>query len=52
MRHLCIGDKRGHPALASDLMEEWRAVIIDSMVFNIATNGILHAEDFYVSNKN
>lgn len=33
--------RRGHPALASDLMEEWRSIIVESTVMNIAQN------DFY-----
>ena len=39
-------DKQGHPALASDMMEEWRAVIIDSLVLSMIGQGKFTAEDF------
>ena len=35
-----------HPALASDLIEEWRAVLIDSMVMNILHRRILNESHF------
>ena len=38
--------RQGHPALASDIMEEFRASIVDSVVFNIALNNKLKPEDF------
>lgn len=38
--------RQGHPALASDMMEEFRAIIIDSVVFNIAINNKLKPDDF------
>lgn len=38
--------RQGHPALASDMMEEFRALIVDSVVFNIAVNNRLNPEDF------
>ncbi len=38
--------RRGHPALASDLMEEFRAVIIDTVIFNLILNQKLTPEDF------
>jgi len=40
-------DRQGHPALASDLMEEWRPVIVDSLVMSIVQGGSLIPEDFY-----
>lgn len=40
-------DRQGHPALASDLMEEWRPVIVDSLVMSIVQGGILAPGDFY-----
>jgi CRISPR-associated protein Cas1 len=39
-------DKRGHPALASDLLEEWRSVIIDSLVMNMVLNFHIQPNDF------
>ena len=41
--------RQGHPALVSDMMEEFRAIIIDSVVFNIALNNKLRPEDFILS---
>ncbi|GJL72549.1 MAG: hypothetical protein NMNS01_17480 [Nitrosomonas sp.] len=38
--------RQGHPALASDMMEEFRAIIVDSVVFNIALNNKLKPDDF------
>lgn len=38
--------KKGHPALASDLMEEWRAVIIDSLVMALVNRGSVKANMF------
>jgi CRISPR-associated protein Cas1 len=38
--------KRGHAALASDLMEEWRAVIVDSIVLSTINSGEIRAEHF------
>ena len=43
-------DKVGHAALASDLMEEWRAAIIDSLVLNLIQNNIIKIEHFDISN--
>lgn len=39
--------RSGHPALASDLMEEWRPVIIDSMVMSIVHTNHITLEQFY-----
>lgn len=36
----------GHPALASDLMEEFRAVIVDRLLLAILTDPKTHLEDF------
>ena len=36
----------GHPALAFDLMEEWRAVLIDSMVLSLIQHHEVKIEDF------
>jgi CRISPR-associated protein Cas1 len=38
--------RQGHPALCSDLMEEWRAVIADSLALNVTSRGIVKASDF------
>jgi CRISPR-associated protein Cas1 len=43
--------KRGHPALASDMIEEWRPVIVDSAVMNIAQNDIYKPDYFVVDEK-
>lgn len=40
--------KRGHPALASDLMEEWRPVIVDAFVLHLANKGSYKSIDFEV----
>lgn len=40
-------DKEKHPTLASDLMEEWRAVIIDSVVMSLVNGHEIHTDDFY-----
>jgi len=39
-------DKHGHPALASDLMEEWRAVIVDSLVMSLLNQEAFTVDDF------
>ena len=44
--------KNHHPALASDLMEEWRAVIVDSMVLGLISHNEIKPEHFYTSEKN
>lgn len=38
--------KRGHPALASDLMEEWRPVLGDSLAIHSVSHKIVSKEDF------
>ncbi len=38
--------RQHHPALASDLMEEWRPVIVDSLVMNILHRHILNETHF------
>ena len=40
-------DREKHPTLASDLMEEWRAVLIDSLTMSLLNGHEIHAEDFY-----
>ncbi|MBY0402717.1 MAG: CRISPR-associated endonuclease Cas1 [Cyanobacteria bacterium] len=38
--------RQGHPALASDMMEEWRSVICDSVVMDLVTHHKVNPEDF------
>ncbi len=38
--------RRGHPALASDLMEEWRSVIVDSLAMKLITTNQIKISDF------
>lgn len=37
---------RGHPGLVSDLMEEFRAVVIDALVIRLLLNGHFVSDDF------
>jgi len=39
-------DKYGRPALALDLVEEFRSVIVDSVLLTVANKGILGVDDF------
>ena len=39
-------DRQGHPALASDLMEEWRAPIVDSLVLSMVQRREIQPDDF------
>lgn len=39
-------DVYGRPALALDLMEEFRALIVDSVVLTVINKGVLRPEDF------
>jgi CRISP-associated protein Cas1 len=43
--------KKGHPALASDLIEEWRSSFCDSFVISIISNKIINKEDFVFDEK-
>lgn len=36
----------GHPALASDLMEEFRAIVVDAVVWKLVVNNQLSVDDF------
>lgn len=40
-------DREKHPTLASDLMEEWRAVLIDSTAMSILNGHELSKNNFY-----
>ena len=42
---------KGHPALASDLIEEWRAPIIDSLVLSMVSRNMVDLSDFDNSDK-
>ncbi|GFI49950.1 CRISPR-associated endonuclease Cas1 [Lachnospiraceae bacterium] len=42
-------DREKHPTLASDLMEEWRAVLIDSTALSMLNGHELEKEDFYTN---
>ena len=44
-------DREKHPTLASDLMEEWRAVLVDSTAMSILNGHELHQEDFAMMKK-
>jgi CRISPR-associated protein Cas1 len=39
-------DKENHPTLASDMMEEWRAVIVDSTVMSMINGHEIQKHDF------
>lgn len=39
-------DKEKHPTLASDVMEEWRATIVDSVVMSLVNGNEIHKENF------
>ncbi len=38
--------RAGHPALASDMIEEFRALVVDPIVWNLTLNRRLHPDDF------
>ena len=40
-------DREKHPTLASDLMEEWRAVLVDSVALSMLNGHELLSDDFY-----
>ncbi len=39
-------DHENHPTLASDMMEEWRAVIVDATVMSMINGHEIHKDDF------
>ncbi len=41
-------DREKHPTLASDLMEEWRAALIDTTVMGMINGHEVHEDDFHV----
>lgn len=40
-------DREKHPTLVSDLMEEWRAVIVDAVVMSLVNGHEIKKENFY-----
>lgn len=45
-------DAEKHPTLASDLMEEWRAVIVDATVMSMFNGHEIHKDDFVLDYEN
>ena len=45
-------DKEKHPTLASDLMEEWRPVIVDSVVLSMINGHEISKSEFYTDTEN
>ncbi len=45
-------DKEKHPTLASDMLECWRPIIIDSLVMNIIQRNEIDAKQFSISKEN
>lgn len=41
-------DREKHPTLASDLMEEWRAVIVDAVVMNLVNGHEIRIDQFEI----
>lgn len=44
-------DRKGHPSLASDLMEEWRSVLIDPLVVSLIHKGMIQEDQFDYDDK-
>ena len=44
-------DREKHPTLASDLMEEWRAVLVDSLAMSLLNGHELKIDSFYRDNE-
>ena len=40
-------DREKHPTLASDLMEEWRAPLVDAVVMSMVNGHEVHKDGFY-----
>lgn len=45
-------DHENHPTLASDLMEEWRAVVVDSVVMSLIQGNEISTDDFTFDKEN
>ncbi len=41
--------RSGHQALVSDLLEEFRALVVDALVLNVANRGAFEEGDFYLA---
>ncbi len=39
-------DSEGHASLVSDIMEEWRAPVVDACLIKLVNKSMLHADDF------
>ncbi|HZJ83110.1 MAG TPA: CRISPR-associated endonuclease Cas1 [Clostridia bacterium] len=44
-------DKEKHPTLSSDLIEEWRAVIVDSLVMSLVNGSEIGISNFYIDDE-
>ncbi len=44
--------RKGHPALCSDLMEEWRAVLADSLALYVISKGIIKLDNYEKKSQN
>lgn len=44
-------DKEKHPTLSSDLIEEWRAVIVDSLVMSLVNGSEIKISNFFTNNE-
>lgn len=42
--------RQGHPALCSDLMEEWRPILADSLALNVTSKNIIKINNFQKPN--
>lgn len=45
-------DREKHPTLASDMMEEWRATLVDSLVMSLVNGHEIHTEHFFHNRDN
>lgn len=45
-------DRHKHPALCSDLMEEWRPILVDSLAISLLNNGKLLKKNFTYNDEN
>lgn len=45
-------DRHKHPALCSDIMEEWRPILVDSLAISLLNNGKLQKKNFTYNDEN
>ena len=45
-------DREKHPTLASDMMEEWRAILVDSAVMSLVQGNEIDREQFFYNEEN